>query len=118
MESMDKFWEPIVTWQFLISSLAIIAVITIIKNALRALDKNLVKRGSVKAVFALGDLLLGFVVAIPHDFLMGDTYTKRVFVGIVAGFFSQFIYHLILKRFALFGDANKGKPPAPSESGE
>lgn len=122
LASFNHVWEPLITWQFLTASMFIIAVMTGIKRTLVVYNPKLLDNRNVAAFLTAGNMILGFIVALPKGFLAGDTYFERMFTGMVAGFSTHFVYHLLLKRFGVFGaNTPKGKdaddddeiPPAP-----
>lgn len=120
-ESMNKVITAFLGWQFWAACLAIAAVVTTLSKALRQGAPSFYEKGWVKSIITLLNLGLGAAAAIPKDFLTGNTFGQRVFMGFVAGATSQFAYHAFLKRLKFFGggtedDAAPDKPAAPVET--
>jgi uncharacterized membrane protein len=105
MENLSAIWAPFSTWQFGVACVAILAIIAGVKRVIHAGKPALLEQGGVKAVLASLNLVLGLVVAIPENFLMGTTFGQRVLSGLCAGFLSSFVYSAILKRFSIVKDA-------------
>jgi hypothetical protein len=104
----DALWSPFVSWQFGVAAMVIIAILATLKKILRQIGSTVAEKGWFKVCMTVANLVLGLLVAIPKDFLLGNTYWQRALVGVCAGFLSNYIYTLLIKRLL----------PRPSEIGD
>lgn len=98
------------TWQFGVATIAIVGVMRQVSSALWSAAPSLRKKGWVKSLMNLGCLALGFLPALPADFLMGDTYGQRAMTGIACSTVSIIGYNTILKRIRWFAGGEKNAP--------
>jgi len=92
---MAPFW----CWQFLLTALAINALLAYARRFVREANPATLERRWWKALMTLANPVLGFLAAITPGFLYGDTLAIRALVGMCAGFLSHFVYSLVIKRF-------------------
>lgn len=122
LAQLSKLWTFLFTWQFGVATLFIAAFMFGVKRTFQAAQPDYRKNHVLNAILTAGNMVLGFVVAIPQDFLAGSTYTQRMFVGMIAGMASNFAYHLLIKRLRAFtgvpkdgqGSSNSIPPPDPT----
>lgn len=88
--------EVLISWQFILASCAIYAIISVVKR----LGRIYIVTDHIiyKTFITLLNLILGAIIALPPGFIPGDNIWERVAVGIVAGFFSNYSYQMV-KRF-------------------
>lgn len=101
---LSNLWAPFLTWQFGVAALAIVAIIATFKRIVRIGYPLLLTTTWMKIILAGANMVLGALVAIPKDFLIGPTYVQRLLVGLCAGFLSSYLYAILLKRLGPVDD--------------
>ena len=88
--------EIVLTWQFVLASVAIYAIISTFKRIAKIYV--ITSNPLYKTFITLLNIGIGILIAIPPGFLPSDNIYKRIILGIVAGFFSNYAYQMV-KRF-------------------
>ncbi len=95
----------LLSWSILATSIAIYAVVAILKRIAMILKPEYEKAKVTKILLTLAGPALGCVVAIHPNFLPGNGIYERIIAGVVAGFLSHYFYSFI-KRFFTEKDVN------------
>jgi len=107
--SIDNLLAPFLTWQFILAAILINATLIYVRRFVKDANPALLDARWFKAILTISNPLLGFLIALVPDFVYGERFVERAFVGVCAGFLSQFIYALFLKRL-LGKDAEDAAP--------
>jgi energy-converting hydrogenase Eha subunit A len=97
---LDELLTPFLTWQFVLSAVLINAILVYVTRLVRAAKPELLDRRWFKAILTVTNPVLGFAIAFVPSFLYGARFVERAFVGVCAGFLSNFVYALFIKRLA------------------
>lgn len=96
--SIDSLLAPFLTWQFILAAILINATLIYVRRFVKDAKPALLNARWFKAILTLANPLLGLLIALVPDFVYGNRFIERAFVGVCAGFLSQFIYALFVKR--------------------
>jgi hypothetical protein len=102
---LDQMLTPFLTWQFVLSAVLINAILAYVRQFLGTANPALLERRWFKAILTVANPILGFCIAFVPSFLYGTRFVERAFVGVCAGFLSNFVYALFIKRLAPPKDA-------------
>jgi hypothetical protein len=106
-EAIDTAISVFFTWQMLAAYVLIQGAMQALKRATIAAGPGFIKARWYKVFIAVQNYWWGLVVALPHGFLIGETYGKRAIMGLVAGTLSHVVYRLVLKRFEVTNPKKK-----------
>jgi energy-converting hydrogenase Eha subunit A len=113
--SFESLLAPFLTWQFILAATLINAILIYVTRITREANPALADRRLFKVILTMLNPVLGLAIAAIPDFLFGVRFVERAFVGVCAGFLSNFIYALIIKRIVRGVDGNNdGVPSAPA----
>jgi LytS/YehU family sensor histidine kinase len=98
MENMMEGLVVLLSWKILATSIAIYAIISLVKRLMPILNDRLIENKLFKIILTSLNLILGLLIAIHPTFLPGSTFFERMIAGIVAGFLSSYFYQFV-KRF-------------------
>jgi hypothetical protein len=117
--NLDELLAPFLTWQFILSAILINVAVGYGIRIVRIIRSSLPGQRWFKALSTAANPLLGLIIAIVPDFLYGDRFIERAFVGMCAGFLSHFIYGLFIKRLLKQKDADEdGVPDGPASEAD
>ena len=103
METIDfsQLFEIFVRWQFLASGVAIYILVNAIKRSLLIAFPKLVKKPKFRGLILSNlNIMLGVLIGFIPDFLLpaGSSLSSSVIIGVLAGWFSTYIYSVLKKR--------------------
>jgi hypothetical protein len=89
---------PFLTWQFVLSAVLINAAMLYVKRFVTIQNPGTLSKRWFKSLLTIANPILGVGIALIPNFLYGERFVERLFIGICAGFLSHFIYSLVVKR--------------------
>lgn len=98
---MDAFKaiDEFLTWQFWVSCLAVQALVWMQRTVMAQVSPRIGGTGWWRAILTVSNVAWGVAVAAVPGYLKGDTFAQRAVLGVAIGLVSQFVYHLLLKRW-------------------
>ena len=121
---VDEIINRFLTFQVLVSALAIAGVFTTIKLMFKRAQVGLWEKPWFQGfIMTPMNLVLGAVVAIIPGWFFGDRYVERMIVGVAVGFLSLFLYTMFKKRVAAMTGVqlpalNGDQPATPTPTGD
>jgi hypothetical protein len=110
---------PFLTWQFILTAVLINVAVGYAKRVARTANPALPASRWFKVIMTVANPVLGLLIATVPDFLYGERFVERAFIGVCAGFMSHFIYALFVKRLLKQKDADEdGVPDVPSSEAD
>ena len=113
--SFEELLAPFLTWQFILSAILINAIMLYALRMVRVARPALLARHWFKILLTGANPLLGLLFAFVPNFLYGQNFIERAFVGMCAGFLSHFIYSIFVKRLL---QRQGGVPQVPASEAD